>query len=613
MASFSTSFIGSASSVSARSVRDAIQSYRRAQYLVAGSTVASASESDLGPQEDEEAQSVHDYFTEDSVDDDEVEGITPTATRPRNDSFVGQLDWDEDYDAERPGLRREQDTASTHVERFTHIPRHSPRTLLAPPILQTPREDTPLLHKKISFSATPPVRRNVIESPKNDSYNLQPELGLYLTPPPPVQRRLSSTSAASAKGVRYNFRGKSTFGQTLFNSIAILLGIGMLSEPLAFAYSGWAVGTFLIMSYGLVACYTAKILARIILPDPRLRSYSDIGRKAFGPGATPIISLMFCLELFAVSVILVTLYGDSLHSLLPQNPSSTYKVWGLFLLIPTVFLPLSLLSYTSILGIISTILLVFVIFIDGFSKPDAPGSLWSAAETNFGVKSYNKLGIAFGLFMAGFSGHAVIPSLARDMIDPTRFDEMINWAFVVATCIYTIIGYAGYIMFGNHVSDEVSMDLLKTPGYNPALNTFCLWLLVLSPLSKFALNTQPLNATLEIVLGIDTPLSSPEDLAAKPDGLSVAPEGSRFGWRRVLAIIQRVFLTTLAVAVSIWVPEFSSMMAFLGSFSAFMLSIVGPVMAKVMINRQCNALDGMIIVVGIVMAVWGTSAAFLST
>jgi len=42
----------------------------------------------------------------------------------------------------------------------------------------------------------------------------------------------------------------------LFNSIAILLGVGMLSEPLAFAYAGWIMGTFLIISYGFVACYT---------------------------------------------------------------------------------------------------------------------------------------------------------------------------------------------------------------------------------------------------------------------------------------------------------------------------------------------------------------------
>ena len=49
----------------------------------------------------------------------------------------------------------------------------------------------------------------------------------------------------------------------------------------------------------------------------------------------------------------------------------------------------------------------------------------------------------------------MIPTLARDMVDPTQFDEMINWAFAIATGIYGLLGVAGYIMFGNAVSDEV--------------------------------------------------------------------------------------------------------------------------------------------------------------
>lgn len=72
-------------------------------------------------------------------------------------------------------------------------------------------------------------------------------------------------------------------------------------------------------------------------------------------------------------------------------------------LIPTVFLPLSLLSYTSILGILSSVTLVIVIFVDGFTKKVAPGSLLDPAPTDVGVKDLNKLGIAFGLFMAGVS------------------------------------------------------------------------------------------------------------------------------------------------------------------------------------------------------------------
>lgn len=108
-----------------------------------------------------------------------------------------------------------------------------------------------------------------------------------------------------------------------------------------------------------------------------------------------------------------------------------------------------------------------------------------------------------------FSGHAVMPSLARDMIDPSQFDTAMNYAFVsislrvvcykhhlrsyqtFATFVYGIIGIAGYLMFGRDVSDEVSQNLLGVPGYNPWLNKIALWMLVLNPLSKFALSARP--------------------------------------------------------------------------------------------------------------------------
>ncbi len=99
------------------------------------------------------------------------------------------------------------------------------------------------------------------------------------------------------------------------------------------------------------------------------------------------------------------------------------------------------------------------------------------------------------------------------MIDPGQFDRMIEWAFAIATFIYTIIGVTGYIMFGTEVSDEASnpstpsescskvadnelqfsQDLMTTPGFNMNLNKIALWGLVIAPLSKFALSTRPVS------------------------------------------------------------------------------------------------------------------------
>lgn len=88
-----------------------------------------------------------------------------------------------------------------------------------------------------------------------------------------------------------------------------------------------------------------------------------------------------------------------------------------------MFLPLSLLSYTSILGILSSIILVIVIFIDGFSKKEAPGSLLDPAPTGAGVKDLNKLGIAFGLFMAGVS-----TSYPSGLDFHVHFENPVFWA-----------------------------------------------------------------------------------------------------------------------------------------------------------------------------------------
>lgn len=113
-------------------------------------------------------------------------------------------------------------------------------------------------------------------------------------------------------------------------------------------------------------------------------------------------------------------------------------------------------------------------------------------------------------------------------------------------------------------------------------------------------------STLEILLGLDPP-----EAAKKSCMGGVTECENRATFRKILSIIQRIVVTCASVAVSIYIPEFSVMMAFLGSFSAFCLSIVGPIAAKVKIEGRCGLLDAAIMLIGIVMAVWGTIAAFL--
>ncbi|KAG8986496.1 hypothetical protein FRB94_014061 [Tulasnella sp. JGI-2019a] len=522
-----------------------------------------------------------------------------------------------------------------------------------------PHERTPLVssHRDMVSSNAIVSRPGLPTSPDvgfSSNVTITPVKPIITVSHAPPRRRKSSASKPHLQS------GSSTFGQTLFNTIAILLGIGMLSCPLGFAYAGWVGGTLLMIFFGFLNCYTANILARIIVANPRLRTYADIGQAAFGLRANLATSILFCFELFAVSVILVVLFADSLYAVLPLYSTDTYKLIGLLVIIPSSFLPLRILSFASVLGILSTFTLIVVLLGDGIGHKTAPGSLWHGADTHlFPPTPHLTVPISFGLFMAGFSGHAVVPSIVRDMKDPRQYKAMINWAFFIATCVYVLIGAAGYRMFGNGVSEEISQDMLKIPGYNPFLNKLALWMLVLSPLTKFPLCIRPVCVTIEIWLGIEEPLGAvpAHNQAALPssdelddedkghltqhnvvaiptseaeDGYSSSPPDDFFVLnnastqqhqqriaaanrrKAVFRMFTRALLTIFVVVVAICIPDFGIMMAFLGAFSAFTLCVIGPLAAKMSLERRIGFMDLIMLIVAVIMASWATYIAIVA-
>jgi vesicular inhibitory amino acid transporter len=79
--------------------------------------------------------------------------------------------------------------------------------------------------------------------------------------------------------------------------------------------------------------------------------------------------------------------------------------------------------------------------------------------------------------------------------------------------------------------------------------------------------------------------------------------------KRLLLVCERVGLACLAVIVSILVPDFGSIMAILGSFTVFALCVIGPIAAKISLERRATVLDVLLMISSIIMALWGTVAA----
>jgi len=147
--------------------------------------------------------------------------------------------------------------------------------------------------------------------------------------------------------------GQSTLPQTIFNSVNVLVGVGLLTLPLALKYSGWVVGmTFLAFS-AITTCYTAKLLAKCLDVDSSLITFADLAYVSFGNAARVAVSILFSLELLAACVALVVLFADSMDALVPGWGLLAWKIVCGVILIPLAFLPLRLLSFTSILGVMS--------------------------------------------------------------------------------------------------------------------------------------------------------------------------------------------------------------------------------------------------------------------
>jgi vesicular inhibitory amino acid transporter len=148
--------------------------------------------------------------------------------------------------------------------------------------------------------------------------------------------------------------GQSTLPQTVFNSINVLIGVGLLSLPMGFKYAGWLCGMVTLALCAAVTAYTARLLAKCMDLDPSIITFSDLAFISFGRNARIATSFLFTLELLAACVALIVLFADSLDLLFPGLLTVIeWKVVCSLIMVPLQFLPLRLLSFTSIIGILS--------------------------------------------------------------------------------------------------------------------------------------------------------------------------------------------------------------------------------------------------------------------
>ncbi|KAI6353546.1 hypothetical protein MCOR25_008950 [Pyricularia grisea] len=409
--------------------------------------------------------------------------------------------------------------------------------------------------------------------------------------------------------------GQSTLPQTIFNSINVLIGVGLLSLPMGIKYAGWLCGIgFLTFAAG-VTMYTAGLLSRCMNLDPSLITFSDLAFISFGSKARVATSILFTLELLAACVALIVLFADSLDLLFPGLLTVTqWKVTCAIILMPLHFMPLSLLSYSSILGIFSCFSIVLIVVINGLIKPDSPGSLIEPAATYLFPANWLTLPLSFGLLMSPWGGHSVFPNIYRDMRHPYKYKQALKVTFSFTYCLDAVTAVAGILMFGDNVADAITSNILRTEGYPRALTVLMCCFIAIIPLTKVPLNARPIITTLEVVMGVYHGAGGDPHAPVQISGDPAPPTGSR------KVVIMRAAIRILTIlsflVIAILFPEFDRIMAFMGSALCFSICVTLPIAFYLKlfaseISAREKVIAWVIMLTSCVMSLVGTVWAFL--
>ncbi|SAL95516.1 hypothetical protein [Absidia glauca] len=355
---------------------------------------------------------------------------------------------------------------------------------------------------------------------------------------------------------------ESTFLQSVFNSVNVLVGIGALALPLGIRHAGWLIGMSVFLFCTIATNYSAKILARCLdAAPPGALTYADMGAAAFGERGRGVISGVFILELFTLGVAMAVLLGDGLETLFGFDLLTT-RLISFCVLTPMTFFPISKLAYASVLGVISSTFLVVIVVLDGLTKKTHPGSLWDPMETEWIPSEPFNIPLSFGLLMAVYSGHAVFPSLYRDMAEPKTYDRMVDTTYVITFTVYMIMAVAGYLMFGLDTMQEITQNLATTSGYTKWINQGAIYLIVLIPVAKYGLMLNPVNLSWELWLQSQSRMESwYRDHSFK---------------KYVLSTFGRVLLSAFVIYIATVFPGFDRIMALLGALFSFGISVIFP-------------------------------------
>lgn len=387
--------------------------------------------------------------------------------------------------------------------------------------------------------------------------------------------------------------------QAGWNVTNAIQGMFIVSLPFAVLHGGyWAIIAMVGIAH--ICCYTGKVLVQCLYePDPstgqmvRVRdSYVAIAKVCFGPklGARAV-SIAQLIELLMTCILYVVVCGDLLAGTYPQG-SFDSRSWMLFVgifLLPMGFLKsLKMVSTLSFWCTMSHIVINAVIL--GYCLLQIGDWGWSKVRWSIDMENFP---ISLGVIVFSYTSQIFLPTLEGNMIDRSKFNWMLDWSHIAAAVFKAGFGYICFLTFQND-TQQVITNNLHSQGFKGLVNFF----LVIKAILSYPL---PFYAACELL---------ERNFFRGPPKTKFPTIWNLDGELKVWGLGFRVGVILSTILMAIFIPHFSILMGFIGSFTGTMLSFIWPCYFHIkikghLLDQKEIAKDYLIIGLGVLFGVIG--------
>ncbi|XP_076645018.1 vesicular GABA transporter [Halictus rubicundus] len=387
--------------------------------------------------------------------------------------------------------------------------------------------------------------------------------------------------------------------QAAWNVTNAIQGMFIVSLPFAVLRGGyWAIAAMVGIAH--ICCYTGKILVECLyeldtVTGQRVRvrdSYVAIAKECFGPtwGAR-VVNIAQIIELLMTCILYVVVCGDLMIGTFPEGAIDT-RSWmmliGIFLL-PLGFL--KSLQHVSVLSFWCTMSHLFInAIIVGYCILEIGDWGWSKVKWTIDFENFP---ISLGVIVFSYTSQIFLPTLEGNLIDRSKFDWMLNWSHIAAAAFKSLFGWICFLTFQND-TQQVITNNLHSAGFKGLVN-FCL---VVKAVLSYPL---PYYAACEL---LERAFFRGKQKTIFPTIWTVDRE------LKVWGLAWRVGVIVFTILMAIFIPHFSILMGFIGSFTGTMLSFIWPCYFHLKLKRNSMewsevAYDCFVIFLGVLFGVIG--------